>query len=176
MNLTSSISKGITVITLIGFLLAGCATLPSLPSLLGGRDGTISPARTTLSRTGEKASLPLQVTVITEEAKPLVKQVLRKGQVAQMDGILFDKESSKRILADLTELKGLRIKVQIQEQIVAAYEEQRGLLRESNDLMAKSNEQYRKEIESQRRWAFLKSVLAVLAVIAGITLGGYGSK
>ncbi len=166
MNLTNSISKGITIVVLVAFVFAsGCATLFPPPQIGVDKPDFSLPTY----------KLP-EIKVVVEEAKPYVKQVLRKGQVATMEGIQFDKDSTKRILADLAELKELRKKVQIQSLTIAAYEEQRGLLRESNDLMAKSNEQYRKEIESQQRWKFLKNVLTVVAVVAAVALGVYAGK
>lgn len=161
--------KFIAAITLMAFVFAsGCATLFPPP-----RIGIDKPD---LSLDTYKPPTNPPIQVVVEEVKPYVKQVLRKGQVAQMDGIQFDKDSSKRILADLAELKELRKKVQIQGLTIAAYEEQRGLLREANNLMAASNEQYRKTLESQQRWKFLKGALTVVAVIAAVALGIYGSK
>lgn len=156
--------KLIAVITLAAFLFSGCAYL--MPK------EEIGVTRPDLSL----STYAPPVRVVVEEKKPFVQQPLKKGQIAPFDGIIFDKESAKRLLVEITEGRSCNVKEQINGQLIAAYEEQRGLLRESNDLMAKSNEQYRKEIESQRRWGFLKNVLAVLAVIVGITLGIYSGK
>ncbi len=139
--------KIIAVTALIAFLSAGCATL--------------FPKQEPLPVVTYK---PLAVNITVTEAKPYTKVVLKKGQPAPYDGIIFDKDSSKRLLTELTEYKSLKVRDQINEQIIEAYEQQRALLIASNDL-------YRQEIESQRKWKTVKTFATVLGIIGGFIAG-----
>jgi hypothetical protein len=140
--------KIIAAITLAAFLFSGCA------SLMQGKDA-VRPT----------PQIPVATyKVVVEEKKPFVQQPLRKGQMAPADGIWFDKESAKRLLIEITEGRVCAVKGQIDAQIIALHDEQLKFLVESNDL-------YRKEIESQKKWNSVKMVLSVVSTIAGIIIG-----
>jgi hypothetical protein len=163
--------KSFTLIALGLFLLnGGCAS-----ALLGGRAEVTSPPRTTLLGKGEATVLPQIIFEVPPE-KPLAKEVLKKGQTAPGDGLWFDEESAKIILGDLAEYRQLKVKVQIQEQIIKAYGDQAQLLREANDLQAQANQELRKEIESQRKWSTIKNWASVVGAVAAFALGIWAGK
>lgn len=153
MNLRNH-SKIVAIIIIAAFCFAGCATpLFEKPSLDIGIEK-------------KQRVTPPKIIVETEPSKPLVQQPLREGEVAPSDGILFDKESAQRILVDLTAYKGLKAEVQIHNQITEAYAQQIELLYEAIDLQAQANQELRKEIESQKKWATVRTVGTVLGTIA----------
>jgi hypothetical protein len=163
MRLQSLVIKPIALVTVVIFF-SGCAGMFN--------SGGIS----TPTMSGLNPAPPKTIIVEAEPAKPMVKAYLKKGQPAPADGIWFDQESAKVILGDLAEFRGLKAKVQIQEQIIDAYTEQAGLLKEANDLQAQANQELRKEIESKRKWDAVKNWASVLGAVAAFGLGIWAGK
>src|SRR4030042_1388760 len=83
---STNYTRSIVLIVLASFVLSGCASfMGAAPARVDARAGVMSSARSSLLQTADKTAPSLQVTVVQEQ--PLVKQVLRKGQIAPDDGI-----------------------------------------------------------------------------------------